>query len=62
MITRLEDCKIERLENYNKPHIAQIIKKFLKGDFAFITYLPFIKKQHFDKLSVHHSKFIIQHS
>jgi hypothetical protein len=36
MITRLEDCKIERLENYNKPQIAQIIKKFLKEDFVII--------------------------
>lgn len=54
MITRLEDCKIERLENYNKPQIAQIIKKFLERGL--------IMKQHFDKLSVHHSKFIIQHS
>lgn len=56
MITRLEDCKIERLENYNKPQIAQIIKKFLKEVFVIIfqalAYLSFNLKQHFDKLNV----------
>jgi hypothetical protein len=36
MITRLEDCKIERLENYNKPQIAQIMQKFLEGVFTII--------------------------
>lgn len=36
MITRLEDSKIERLENYNKPHIAQIMQKFLEGNFTII--------------------------